>query len=102
MPTAPGEPAPWFKAPTPSNPEFVFDTAAGRYVLMAFLPKDDAQAAAEAIRTLAAHQTMFDDDRFTAFVVVRDAATAASAQDMPGLRWFLDLDGAISRQFGTL
>ena len=33
-----GENAPWFTAPSPSNPEFVFDTAAGRYVLMLFLP----------------------------------------------------------------
>jgi hypothetical protein len=28
MPLKLGEPAPWFTAPTPSNPEFVFDTAA--------------------------------------------------------------------------
>ena len=34
MPLMPGEPAPWFKAPTPTNPEFVFDTAAGRHVLL--------------------------------------------------------------------
>ena len=102
MPLKLGEPAPWFTAPTPSNPEFVFDTAAGRYVLMAFLPKDDAEAAAEAIRALAAHRAMFDDDRLAAFVVVRDPATAVSARDMPGLRWFLDLNGAISRRFGTI
>ena len=39
MPLQPGEPAPWFTAPTPSNPEYVFDTAAGRYVLLVFLPR---------------------------------------------------------------
>ena len=102
MPIALGEPAPWFKAPTPSNPEFVFDTAAGRYILMLFLPRDDSAAAGEALRTLAAHRGAFDDARASAFVVVRDAATAATAQDLRGLRWFLDLDGAVSRLYGAL
>ena len=36
LPLILGEAAPWFTAPTPSNPQFVFDTAAGRYVLMLF------------------------------------------------------------------
>jgi peroxiredoxin/predicted 2-oxoglutarate/Fe(II)-dependent dioxygenase YbiX len=98
----PGEPAPWFTAPTPSNPEFVFDTVAGRYVLMVFLPRDDAAAAGEALRTLSAHYRRFDDETLSAFVVVRDPSTAATAQDMRGLRWFLDLDGAVSRLYGAL
>jgi predicted 2-oxoglutarate/Fe(II)-dependent dioxygenase YbiX len=102
MPIVPGEPAPWFKAPTPSNPEFVFDTVAGRYILMAFLPKDDMTAAGAALRALAAHRALLDDERLSAFVVVRDPGTAASAQDMRGLRWFLDLDGAVSRLYGAL
>jgi peroxiredoxin/predicted 2-oxoglutarate/Fe(II)-dependent dioxygenase YbiX len=102
MPIALGEPAPWFTAPTPSNPEFVFDTAAGRYILLAFLPKDDAAAAGEALRTIALHRAAFDDARASAFVVVRDPATAATAQDLQGLRWFLDLDGAVSRLYGAL
>jgi hypothetical protein len=102
MPLNLGEPAPWFTAPTPSNPEFVFDTVAGRYVLLVFLPKDDVVASGEALRTLAAHQLRFDDETLSAFAVVRDPGTAASVQDMRGLRWFLDLDGAVSRLFGAL
>ena len=102
MPLALGEPAPWFTAPTPSNPDFVFDTAAGRYVLLLFLPLADAQASAAALQTVAANRGLFDDERLSAFVVVRDPATAATAHDMQGLRWFLDLDGRISRLYGTL
>jgi predicted 2-oxoglutarate/Fe(II)-dependent dioxygenase YbiX/peroxiredoxin len=98
----PGESAPWFTAPTPSNPEFVFDTAAGRYVLLVFLAKDDTAGNAAAMQRLAAERAMFDDDRLSAFVVVRDPATAATARDMRGLRWFLDLDGRISRLYGAL
>jgi peroxiredoxin len=102
MPLSPGEPAPWFTAPTPSNPEFVFDTAAGRYVLLAFLPKEDTATAAQALQMLSAHQGRFDDVAMSAFAVVRDPATAASVQDMRGLRWFLDLDGRVSRLYGAL
>src|SRR5260370_36269315 len=102
MPLTPGEPAPWFKAPTSSNPEFVFDTAAGRFVLMAFLPLDDLQASTAALQTLAHHQRLFDDQQASAFVVVRDPATAATARDLRGLRWFLDLEGAVSRLYGAL
>ena len=97
-----GEPAPWFTAPTPSNPAFVFDTAGGRYVLLAFLPGNDVAAAADALRTIAEHRGKFDDERVSAFVVVRDPATAATVQDMRGLRWFLDEDGAVSRLYGAL
>ncbi|MFL5295367.1 MAG: 2OG-Fe(II) oxygenase [Phenylobacterium sp.] len=98
----PGDSAPWFTAPTPSNPEFVFDTAAGRYILLAFLSRDDAAGNVQALRALAAHRQAFDDEKLSAFVVVRDPGTAATATDMRGLRWFLDLDGAVSRLYGAL
>lgn len=96
-----GEPAPWFTAPTPSNPEFAFDTVAGRYVLLLFPPADPA-GRATALRALAARQAMLDDQRLTAFVVVRDAQTAATAKDMRGLRWILDLDRTVSRLYGAV
>ncbi|CAN7319038.1 2OG-Fe(II) oxygenase [Phenylobacterium sp. LjRoot219] len=98
MSLQPGEPAPWFRGVTPSNPEFTFDSVAGRYVLLAFLPKADAARLA-ALQALATHRAMFDDARASAFAVVRDPQTAAGAQDMVGIRWVLDLDGAVSAQF---
>jgi predicted 2-oxoglutarate/Fe(II)-dependent dioxygenase YbiX/peroxiredoxin len=97
-----GDTAPWFTAPTPSNPEFVFDTAAGRYVLLAFLSRDDAPGNAKALRALTANRGLFDDQRLSAFVVVRDPGTAATATDMRGLRWFLDEAGRVSRLYGAL
>ena len=97
-----GEPAPWFTAPTPSNPEFVFDTAAGRYILMAFLPEGDAEASGAALKRLSAGMALFDDRRLSAFVVVRDPQTVATARDVGGLRWILDLDGTVSRLYGAL
>jgi hypothetical protein len=98
MPLKPGDPAPWFRGVTPSNPEFTFDSVAGRYILLAFLPTDDAPRL-QALKALAARRAMFDDARISAFAVVRDPQTAAGVQDMRGLRWVMDLDGAVSEQF---
>jgi peroxiredoxin/predicted 2-oxoglutarate/Fe(II)-dependent dioxygenase YbiX len=102
MPFSPGDPAPWFSGATISNPEFTFDTVAGRYVLLAFLPTADPAAAGAALQALATHQPMFDDARVSAFVVVRDRAMAASLRDMRGLRWILDFDGAVTRLYDAL
>jgi hypothetical protein len=98
MPLSPGEPAPWFRGSTPSNPEFTFDSVAGRYVLLAFLPLQDAERL-QALQALAAHRPMFDDARLSAFAIVRDAQTLEGAQDMTGLRWVADQGGEITRQF---
>ena len=99
MPLAYGELAPFFIAPTPSNPEFVFDSAAGRYVLMLFLPLE-AEAKSAALRTLAAHQGLFDDDRISAFVVMRDPEASQGMRDVRGLRWMADVTGKITQRYG--
>jgi hypothetical protein len=98
MPLSPGDPVPWFRASTPSMPEFTFDSVAGRYVLLAFLPLDEG-ARHVALKALAASRGRFDDARLAAFAIVRDPQTAAGARDMTGLRWVLDLDQAVSAQF---
>ena len=94
-----GRAAPWFIAPTPSNPEFVFDSAAGRFVLMLFLPTEP-QAQGGAMRVMAAHQGLFDDVRISAFVVLRDPSKVQGARDMRGLRWVFDAAGNISDHYG--
>jgi hypothetical protein len=101
MPLTPGDPAPWFTAPTPSNPEFMFDTAAGRYVLMVFLPSDP-EMRGQVLIALGRHRARFDDAQLACFVVVRDETTAAQAKDLKGLRWFLDRDERVSRLFGAV
>jgi hypothetical protein len=98
MPLKPGESAPWFRGVTPSNPEFTFESVAGRYILLAFLPMADG-ARLDMLKALAAHQGMFDDARISAFALVRDSQTAAGVRDMTGLRWVIDLQGEISAQF---
>jgi len=100
QPPAPGEPAPWFTAPTASSPEFMFDTAAGRYVLMLFLPLAIEPRKA-ALTALARNQRLFDEAKLSAFVVVRDEQTPRQARDLPGLRWFLDPGGEVSRLYAA-
>lgn len=100
MSLLPGQAAPWFTAPTASNPEFVFDSAAGRYVLMLFLP-EGAEARLTALRALQVHQRIFDDALASAFVVYRDAAFGAGFRDMRGLRWIDDTSGALARTYGS-
>jgi predicted 2-oxoglutarate/Fe(II)-dependent dioxygenase YbiX/peroxiredoxin len=96
-----GEPAPWFTAPTPSNPTFHFSSIAGRYVLMGFLPADLAARDA-VLADLQSRIPLLDDSHVTCFLVVRDADSIARARDRIGLRWFLDADGAVSRLYGAL
>jgi hypothetical protein len=98
MPLATGDPAPWFKAPTASSPEFLFDTAAGRYVLMAFLP-EDPDAVGRALKALAARQALFDEARVAALVVFHSAEAPAGLRDVRGIRWLLDPDGAVAARF---
>jgi hypothetical protein len=98
MPLSFGEPAPWFTAPTASSPEFVFDSAAGRYVVMLFLP-GEPEAAGRALKVLAAHQQLFDDDRALAFVVAPEPALLGGMRDLRGLRWIPDAERAVHRAF---
>ena len=101
-PLEPGDPAPWFEAPTPTNPRFHFSTTVGRYILLGFLPGPGPERDA-AFQAFQAHRARFDDDRLSAFLVLRDAESIAAARNQPpGLRWFLDGDGAVSRLYGAL
>jgi len=99
MPLLSGQNAPWFTASTPSNPEFVFDTIAGRYVLLLFLPAESEPRVA-AIRALAAHQRLFDEVKAIALVVYRDPGLTAGVRDLRGLRWMFDASGAITARYG--
>lgn len=95
----PGQPTAWFTAPTASSPEFVFDSAAGRYVLLLFAP-EDPNARGATIKALAAHQRLFDDARATAMVVLRSRDWAQGLRDVRGVRWMFDDSGAITARYG--
>lgn len=102
----PGEPAPWFHARALNgNPRFAFHTAAGRPIMMLFHASGAIPAGAAALATLAAHRELFDDLRASLFGVSIDASDVAEgriAQQLPGIRWFIDDDRAISKAYHAL
>jgi len=95
-----GEPAPMFLAPTRANPNFHFDSVAGRYILLGFTPPG-ATAQAAALQVLAAIRGRLDDLNFAAFLIAPAADFAdAPPDDLPGIRWFLDPQGAVAALYG--
>jgi predicted 2-oxoglutarate/Fe(II)-dependent dioxygenase YbiX/peroxiredoxin len=101
-PLSVGEFAPWFSAPSPTNPNYNFSTAAGRYVLLALLPAP-GDARDRAVAAFEAHANLFDDHKLTCFMVLRDAGSIAIAKNRPrGLRWLFDAEGKVSRLYGAL
>lgn len=101
MSLPPGQAAPWFVCPTPTNPRFNFSSLGGRYVVLAFLP-EEARARGAALAAIEAAQALFDQVRLIVFCVVRDEAAIATAKDRLGVRWFLDRGGMVSRLYRAL
>lgn len=104
-PLAPGDPAPVFKARAiGGHPNYAFNTVAGRYVLLLFCDSAQSEAgAAAALRLVAAHRALFDDTHAAFFGITCDPADEAEgrvAQQLPGIRFFLDPDRSLHRLYG--
>ena len=101
----PGDPAPWFKAATTAQPQFTFDTVAGRHVALLFYGKADAEPSRGALATVLRRRAIFDDVRACFFGVTVDPEDAAGrriAEAIPGIRHFVDADRAVSTLYGRL
>lgn len=101
MTLAPGVPAPWFEAPSLDNPRFAFPSLGGRFILLAFLPQEEA-GRVEAVRLLAALGDLYRADRLVAFAVSREPVNPARRAEGGELRWLFDPDGKISRLYRAL
>jgi predicted 2-oxoglutarate/Fe(II)-dependent dioxygenase YbiX/peroxiredoxin len=102
---APGDPAPWFRQRSTSNPDYSFDTVAGRYVVLCFFGSAADPAAQAALGAVQVHRTLFDDMRACFFGVSLDPSDAASGrvqESLPGIRFFWDFDRAVSRLYGAV
>lgn len=93
-----GDPAPTFTAEGVSNPRYVLDTAAGRYLVLAFVRADGAAAAVAHIEQARA---AFDDVHASAFVIVvgDDPDREARRDSLPGLRFLFDADGSATSAY---
>ena len=94
-----GDPAPTFAIPGISNPRYVFDSAAGRYLLLAIVPA--GPAVARALATLETQREAFNDLHASAFIVIvgKDRSRGKRQDSLPGLRFLFDEDGAVAARY---
>lgn len=100
-----GEPAPWFTSASTTNPEFHFDTVAGRYVLLCFLNSSQDSTSQKVLKDLEQHRERFDDDFCCFFGVSTDPEDMKLARlqaQIPGIRFFWDFDRSLSKRFNVI
>lgn len=95
----PGDPAPSFRAVANNNPDFAFDMAGGRNIVLTFLGADTPDPAF--LKTMAA-PALYDDDRTALFFVTPHSVEAAPPLPLrsPGIRAFYDADQTIAKLYG--
>ena len=101
----PGDPAPWFHQRSSSNPNYAFDTAAGRYIVLGFYATASDKPGRAAIQSVLENRHYFDDVRISFFGVSldpRDEADGRVRESLPGIRFFWDSNGTVSRLYGAI
>lgn len=101
-----GEPIAWFRAPTLNGPDdYGVDGLGGRPLMMLFFGSAGHADLARAVAAAVARADLFDDARasFAGITVdPQDVAQGRIARTHMGMRWFLDYDRAVSRDFGAV
>jgi peroxiredoxin len=96
-----GDPAPWFKAATNEAAETHIASFGGRFSVLGFF----GNATDEVIETIQQCRAILDDRKTPFFGVSwtgSDQERALIEKELPGIRYFLDTDGEISRLYGVL
>ena len=96
-----GDPAPTFAAAGISNPRYIFDTAAGRYLLLAVVPA--GPAVARAVAAIERRRPAFNDVHASAFVIIvgKDKGRKKREDSIPGVRFLFDDDGVVAALYDT-
>ncbi len=95
MQLAPGDPAPTFMAVTRTNPRYVFDTAAGRYLLLALVGRGDEAFADTVDQLMQRHAALLTAEALAGFAMWSHTDHWSRHEDrLPGSRWMLDPSGA--------
>ncbi|MBS7691844.1 2OG-Fe(II) oxygenase [Pseudomonas lalucatii] len=99
-----GQPAPWFTCRSPLRERYVFDTAAGRYIVLCFFGSAAEPLSARVLELLAAERRRFDDDNLCFFGVSVDPEDERQQRvtcRLPGVRFFWDFERAVSTLYGA-
>ena len=97
-----GETAPVFRQKSTSNEDFNFDTAAGRYILLGLFGSSSVDGGM--LDFVTRNRDLFDDRKLSFFGVtidVEDERQERLRASLPGIRYFWDFDGKVSRQYGA-
>ncbi|OYU76113.1 MAG: peroxiredoxin [Alphaproteobacteria bacterium PA3] len=102
---SPGDAAPWFTQQSTSNPNYVLDTAAGRWIVLALAvtASDEIGKACQAFAM--ANTSIFNDSFASLFLVSQDPQDKNEArfhEHLPGVRVFWDFDGKIAQLYGVM
>ncbi len=100
----PGDPAPWFVAATSANPQFNFNTAAGRYIALCFFGSAAARPIGAMLAAFSQRPDVFDDDHACVFGVSvdpKDKGQNRVRDGVPGFRLFWDFDRRVSQLYGV-
>lgn len=98
-----GQPAPWFTAPAPANPRFVFSSLGGRFILLSFIGDGSTDLAQSFMRAIAGADLPRNVDQFIHFGVTtkqRDYKDPLLSQAFPASRVFYDGKCDVAKQFG--
>ena len=97
-----GDPAPLFRLPLADGSRFIFDSAAGRYILLSFFGAAASDTGRHALRVINENRRLFDDERLIAFgVSIVPGDAPALAKPPSGIRHFIDSDLTASIAYGA-
>lgn len=99
-----GDPAPWFRQRSTSNPSYVFDTAAGRYIVLCFFGSAADAMGRAVIDAVISQEQRFDDQHIAFFGVSVDPTDESEHrvhERIPGIRYLWDFDRNVSRTYGA-
>src|SRR5690606_30875907 len=86
-------------------PRYVFNTAAGRYIVLSFLGSGAHEGTQQVVRYIEERRALFDDRHVSFFGVSidpHDEHRGLLRTMIPGIRYFWDIDQAISKQFAAI
>jgi predicted 2-oxoglutarate/Fe(II)-dependent dioxygenase YbiX/peroxiredoxin len=101
---AAGDPAPGFVQRSPSNPRYSFDTAAGRYLVLAIVSGATSAEGRAVLSAVSARRALFDDRFASLFLATADPEDEAAGRpgnSLPGIRCLWDSDGTVARLYGA-
>ncbi len=100
-----GDPAPRFRQSSTSNPHYHFDMAAGRYIVLCFFGTSADEQGRNMLRIIEEQRSLFDDNNIAFFGISidpNDEKQGRVRESMPGIRFFWDFDGTVSRLYGAI